>query len=322
MEKRDSLIAFTLTLMKHTDQDHVITRRKIQEKMNTIFHISCGRKMIYRLAERLNQIPYFKVTYDESKHGYCLNQFYFTKGEILLLVTILHLLPFLSASESDALIAKLLRFLPITYEEVFTNCVYNPNSRKTANNNLITNIEIITQAVSRNTRITFDYLHYNTDKQLITINHEPISAEPRFIIYQDNSLYLVATGTRFPGNTIFRLDKITNLSITDEPCSLFDFKGDATEYAERTYYMFAEDSITVEFLCHNDKLDYMIETFGKRIIPIQTDADHFRFTALISHTAAKLIAMRWADHVEILSPSSLRKELADLFEQRAASYRA
>ena len=320
MDKRDSILALILLLLKKTDQDHVLMRSKIEQIMEAEYHIRMRRKMTYELIHRINRLLFFTIIYDEHRRGYYLESAFFSRGEILLICNAIHNMNFINQSESEHLIIKLKYALSDSYEKAYNSCIYTPNRKKTENSNLMRNIETITRATAANKRISFDYQHYEMNKKLHIVNTSPIVVEPRFIIYQDNNPYLIATGTKYEDQGHFRIDKITNLSITNIECSPFDYEHDATIYAERKIYMFSEEDQWVTFEAENEILDYVIETFGKSPNLLPTSNNSFRFTARISKKSAFLFAMRYFDHVKIIEPSEIRNDFLALIRRRLENY--
>ena len=320
------MLALLQILLVHTDQDHILTRKQLFALLKQEKQVTMDKKTFYRYIDQLNRNRYIKIVYDQKCQGYYLEKFYFTRGEILLLCNAIHNFNFVGKSDSDSLIHRFKQLMPSSYFNVFQQSIYMPNNKKTENTELMTNIEVITRAIAQNQKISFDYLHYGKDKELHPVNHRgPIIVEARFIIYQNNNAYLLATGSKYKDSKFapFRIEKITNLTITKEDCSPFDYEMDAAKYASRKYYMLAEPNTKVTFLCKTEKLDYMLETFGREPMLIwNSDETEFRFTTSISRSSAILFAMEWFDYVEIVYPEDLRQEFAQKIRKGLRRYAA
>lgn len=320
MDKRDSIIALALVLLKKTDRDHVLRRSEIEDEIEKTYQIKIHRKMTYDLIHRLNSFPDFKVVYDASRRGYYLESAFFSRAEILFLCNIFHNVPFINQAESNELIRKLKVVMSEPYVKAFNDCIYMPNNRKTTNTDLMKNIDTITRAVAIRKKISFNYQHYSYDKKLHIVNNTPIVIEPRFVIYQDNYPYLVASGTKYEDLGHFRVDKIRDLAITDLDCGYFDFQTDATVYAQRKIYMFAEEDTWVSFKADRSILDYVFETFGTSVNCISIDESTFQFSARMSRISSILFGMRYLDHVTITGPADIRKEFSELLHRRIKEY--
>ena len=103
--------------------------------------------------ELLRDFGYEISEYDGN--GYYLMERQFEKAEILLLCNAIHASHFISSKQSDELIKKLLDTQSKYDHKEFKDKVYMANPLKTSNKQLLFNIEIVSQAIKENRKISF-----------------------------------------------------------------------------------------------------------------------------------------------------------------------
>ncbi len=95
---------------------------------------------------------------------------------------------------------------------------------------------------------------------------------------------------------------------------------DPYEYSRTRLYMYSGDPITVQFLCDEQALDYMIDIFGKDITIQKQEDDKYLLFTKIGKIGAKLLAQQYMEHIRIVAPNDLRDEFVDLLRSTLESY--
>ena len=89
----------------------------------------------------------------------------------------------------------------------------------------------------------------NQDLQLVKKDDEIRIIEPRYIVYADARPYLIVTGRKDQQITHYRLDRICNACLINEPSNP-DFEAeDAYSYANNKLFMFSGDMIKARIKC-------------------------------------------------------------------------
>ncbi|MSS58444.1 WYL domain-containing protein [Erysipelotrichaceae bacterium Oil+RF-744-GAM-WT-6] len=310
MHDRRTMAAVVIILIENTDQDHCMPRREIERRLLEDYEISIRRKTFGLIIRDIQEFG-FTVVYDPHRRGYYLERFFLDQGEIILLCSMIHCLGFINIPESEQLIQKLMRLTSRYKNNELRMNIFRSNERKTLHQNFIIQVELLMNAIAKNRKVTFDYYHYDFDKELHQANTTMIIVEPRYITFANSEFYLVVTGGKHPGLMHYRLDRIENLRMLDIPCSQFDYTEDAAGYAGNQLFMFSGERISVTFLCEKRMLDYVIDQFGKEVPLYRTDDNHFEFTIRVTRIGAILFCSRFLDEMTIIFPEDLRDEMHD-----------
>ena len=115
----------------------------------------------------------------------------------------------------------------------------------------------------------YDYNKYGLDKQLHKSSFQ--RATPYQLILHNQRYYLMAY-SGYWGNMVFhRLDKISNMSVYDQPAKkLREIDGyksgiDYKKISSAMPYMYTDEPKNIEFIAHRGIVDQIIDWFGKDI---------------------------------------------------------
>lgn len=320
-EKKQSVLAVLDILITYSDENNILSAKEIMNYLKNIYNIEIERRTLYSNIDMLEQAGYIISKFDDNAKGYFLEERQFDKGEILLLCNAIHASHFISIRQSDRLINKLLKTLSKNERSEFKEKVYMPNNQKTINNELIYNIELVSEAIRDRKLIEFEYLTYNYNKELVNKREKTYKVEPRYIVYNDSKAYLIGTNKDYYNFVHYRLDRMHKAHLLDEKVKKLNNDTDAYEYAKNKLFMFGGERIKVIFKCHKDVLNHMIDTFGSEAKIKKLDAEHFILTVYTYSQGAKYFAQQYLDAVEVLEPLQLRKEIKNDIEKALKLYK-
>ena len=321
-EKKQSVLALLDILVENTDEDHILSTRQLQELLQTKYNLNIERRTLYSNLEMLEQSGYVISRYEDNGKGYFLEERQFDKGEVLLLCNAIHASHFISDRQSSQLIRKLLSTQSRYQAAEFNNAVYLPNPQKTPNKELMYNVSLISEAIRDKKEISFTYMKYDRNKNMVPRRKEPYVTEPRYIVYSESRGYLIATNKKHPESfTHYRLDRISKATMQDVPVNPLRNPRDAYEYARNKLFMYGGETSHVMFRCHESIMDAMIDIFGTELFITPQDDHYFTFWTNTSKTGARYLAQQYLDSMEILQPEELRQEFLSDLERVVDNYR-
>lgn len=320
MEKQLCTYALKEILEEHTDHSKTIRAKQIMDILENFYDMKISRKKLYSSLRQLEELGN-TITYDPHSKGYKLENRLFSKGEVFILCNAVHASNFISQEISNSLIGKLLKSLSKADRNEYNDEVFKPNPKKADNNELMHNIEIASTAISEHKKMSFRYMHYNSQKELKPVSESSILIEPRYICYVDGRPYLIIEGGREPGFMHFRLDRICDAKVSKTNCVLPFNRIDAYEYANNKLFMFAGKDVKVKIRCKKRILDTMIDLFGRSIILRDFDDDHYEFSVTVNDNGIIFLAQQYLDVIEIISPPDIRLRINKLFACAAALYK-
>lgn len=333
-------------LRKYTDADHRLSQREIQDILETEYHMTAERKAIRRNLMDLIDFGY-ELEYSESvrmtrnpqtgelEETSILSDFYlvrdFTDGELRLLIDSLLFSTHVPYSQCKELVEKLERLSNTYFRSRIKHIARMPED-KTDNRQIFLNIELLDEAISKKRKISFHYLEYGMDKKL---HHRtrPDGTVREYIInpYQmavrEGKYYLICNYDKYDDISNYRLDRIADIKVLDEPVKPFEqlrwANGktfDLAAYMKTHPYMYSSDNIWVKFRVCRDMVSDIIDLFGSDIRFSDEDEGHVTVSTFTNEMAAEQFAKNYGPCVVILEPRNLRERVKDTLEQTLKCY--
>ena len=319
-EKKISAFALLKILEEYSDEEHPLTQPKLLELVNTIYHITLDRRTLYSNIEMLQGFGYDISTFAENGRGYYLRERQFEASQIFLLCNEIHASRFIPKRSSKELIDKLLSTQSRYFRNDFKSMVFVENNKKKENKEFFLNLEILSEAIRDSKAVSFAYLKYDLNKQLVERREEPYVFSPYYLVYNQDKTYLIGKSKNHDSFTHFRVDRMKKLKISEEPYIQLNKKEDPYEYARNKIYMFNGDEERIAIRCKMNILDDVIETFGNDIRLI-ADKDGFVAHVKSAREGMVYFALQYAKYLEVLEPEDLRKEIADVLKQALKNYK-
>ena len=315
--KKLAIIRILQILHKHSDADHPLTQDEIATYLLNDYGIELERKAIGKNIAILRD--YFCDDNDvecdivSDKHGSYMLSRPFEDSELRMLIDGVLASRHITANHSKKLIEKLCN-LSNTYFRSHVKNIYSVNDwSKTDNAALFLNIDIIDGAIEEGKKVAFVYNKYGEDKKLHKSSDNV--ASPYQLILHNQRYYLMACNERWGNMTYYRLDRITDMRLLDEPATpLRSVEGyesgiNYKEIATSLPYMFTDKPEHVEFLCDGWVLDHAVDWFGDNA-RISRQGERYKVSVRVSPMAMEYWAMQYLNAVEITFPQSLRQKIA------------
>ena len=184
---------------------------------------------------------------------------------------------------------------------------------------------MIDTAIEEGKQIHYDYNKYGIDKKPHKSSHQYVS--PYLMILHNQRYYLMAY-SEYWGNMVFhRLDRITNMTVADKIATPIRSvpgyeKGiDYKELSSAMPYMYTDRPEYIEFVADAGIIDQIIDWFGSDIRIAKTDEESkVRISVKASPNAMVHWAMQYIDHVEIISPESMRDRICESLKNGMKKY--
>ena len=318
--KKLALLRILQILEQYSDIDHPLKQEDIARYLDRDFGIVIERKAIGRNILLLKDAGYDILS---DRRGCYLVSREFEDSELRLLIDGVLASKHITAKHSKELIEKLCS-LSNKYFRSHVKNIWSVNEwSKTDNQALFYNIEIVDAAIEQGKQIAFWYNKYGADKKLHkTSDHR---ATPYQMVLRNQRYYLIACNEKWKNLGHYRLDRITDIRLTDEPATpLRSLPGhesgiDYKEYATSLPYMFTDKPESVEFLADLAIIDQIVDWFGDNA-RIEQSGDKLKVSVKVSPMAMEYWAMQYLNSVEILSPASLRERIASNLEAARGKY--
>jgi predicted DNA-binding transcriptional regulator YafY len=197
--------------------------------------------------------------------------------------------------------------------------VYNLSDKDIKNSQLFYNIEDLDDAISGGKKVAFCYNDFGADKKL----HPRINSDGearRYIVnpYRmataNGRYYLIANYDKYDNISHYRVDKISDIKILDEPVKKqkeLSENINLPKHMAEHIYMFSGESERVTMKIEKFLVNDVIDWFGKEVRFYDETEDEVTASVVVNLQAMRYWAMQYANHVEVLKPQKLRKQIKE-----------
>ncbi len=311
-------------LLKKTDDSHGMTMQEIIDELDA-YGITVERKTVYADLEALQHYGVDVIgARQDNTYYYHVGAREFELAELKLLVDSVQSAKFITEKKSRQLIKKI-EGLASEYEgQQLQRQVYVTGRIKASNEFIYYNVDKIHEAISRNSKIRFQYFQWNIKKQQeLRHNGKWYCISPWALSWDDENYYLIGYDQEVKEIRHYRVDKMLELEVMREKREGGeDFcKFDITDYTKKIFGMFdgEEELVTLQF--ENNLAGVVIDRFGRGVTFFSVDENHFEIKVKVAVSRQFLgwvIAL--GDGVEVTSPESVIERIRKIGEEIGQKY--
>ena len=227
------------------------------------------------------------IVYDPKKKGFYARQLKYELADIILLAECVYATKFISGRDEERLIGVIGDLVSEHQAEKIFHDTYTVGRVKTFNKATVGNAHTLYYAMSSDKakkkvpqKVSFSYLTHdigNVDKPVERKTKYVVS--PYKLLINDGNYYLLAYVNEKQGIKTFRVDRIKNVVLMDEPREgekVFAALNLKT-FTQSHFGMFSGEKVNVSLRCIPPLLDTMIDRFGtKGVLYSRADDRHFR----------------------------------------------
>lgn len=310
-------------MLERTDEEHYITMPEIMGALKE-YDITAERKSIYA---DLRDLETFGIDVEGEQVG---NRYHyhvvnrpFEMPELKLLVDAIQSSKFITARKTNDLIRKLETFVSRYDAMKLQRQVYVSGRIKTMNESIYYTVDEIHNAISENKKICFQYFQWNVKKEM-ELRHGGAyyRISPWGLSWDDENYYLVGYDSDAQMIKHYRVDKMLNLRMIDERREGRDHfkKLDMADYAKKSFGMYGGKEQDVKMLVENHLAGVMIDRFGKDIMMVPVDKEHFSVKVQV-HVSRQFLGwvISLGEGIKIIGPDEvagqMKQEIKRLVEQ-------
>ncbi len=234
----------------------------------------------------------------------------FELPELKLLIDAVSSSHFISAQKSEVLIEKLSSLASEHQRQQLAPRIFATDRIKANNTKAYYVLDQITEAIQEKKQVRFQYTDYDQDKNLI-LRHDGAFYEvsPYACLWNDDFYYLVAYSENKGKVITFRVDRITNLSISEVDAVPEPKDFEIEVFASQVFEMYDGNEQEVELICDNILMRNVIDQFGEDIQTEKISDTQFKATVKVS-TSPTFYAwvFRFAGMMRIAGPECVRNE--------------
>lgn len=310
-------------LMQNSDENHPVSMAQIIDELAKN-GISAERKSIYDDIEALRLFGFDILQVKGKSGGYYIGERNFELPELKLLVDSVQSSKFITQDKTYKLIRKIEGLASVYDGQLLQRQVFVSNRVKSMNESIYYTVDVISDAITRNRKICYQYFEYTVNKERVfRHNGKFYEVSPFALIWDDENYYMLAWDSSAEKMKHYRVDKMFKVSMSDsvrEGTAEFE-KVDMSAYTKTVFGMFGGNEQKVKLRFSNRLAGAVMDRFGRDIILIKDSAEHF--TVTISVVASQQF-LAWVfgfgSDAEILSPEDVRAEMKKLAQDIADKY--
>ena len=298
-------------LTEYSDCEHKLRQNDIISLLRRKYGIECERKAVARNIEFLEQAGYDIVS---DGAGVYLAGRKFEAGELRFLIDAVLANRNICKLHTKELIKKLTEEGGKYFKNYARHVVNLDDWQKDENRDFFYNVELLCEAIDKGVKVRFFYNGYGEDKKLHRRRDKAALVNAYQLLLKNGHYYLACNYDGYDNMLYCRVDKITELSLTDtkrKPLTLLNGQKDGLNLGKlntRLPYMFEDAPARVEFITANgaeNMIDNVLDWFG-RDVRIEKLADgNYKFTVFAGMRAMRFWVLQFGKYVKVLSPQPL-----------------
>lgn len=294
-------------LLKYTDEDNTANAFDIIGFLEE-HGLKSDRRSIYKDIQEINSIYWMLendaqiedaidvieadkeseeklIVYDRKKKGFYARQLKYELADIILLAECVYATKFISGRDEERLIGVLGDLVSEHQAEKIFHETYTVGRVKTFNKATVGNAHTLYYAMSSDKekkkvpqKVSFSYLTHdigNVEKPVERKTKYVVS--PYKLLINDGNYYLLAYVDEKQGIKTFRVDRIKNVTLLDEPRE--GIKAFAAlnlkTFTQSHFGMFSGEKERVSLRCIPPLLDTMIDRFGTKGVEYSRAGDRY-----------------------------------------------
>ncbi|MBR0145570.1 MAG: WYL domain-containing protein [Eubacterium sp.] len=324
IDNRARLLLLASFLYEKSDENHGLSIDDIRIYLESV-GIPVNRKTLYKDIQCLNELGHDIVMEKIGRSVYYhIGARRFELAELRLMIDAVQASHFLTEQKTKDLIRKLQSLASDYDSKGLENNVYISGQRKAINKSIFYLVNDLHQAIRDDHKVRFQYFQWDVNKKA-ELRHEGAfyDVSPWAMLFDHENYYMVGYDNRIGKMHHYRVDKIKNLSIVQEPRegkAYFD-SYDMQAFTQSTFGMFHGNIEHVRIRASYDLAGVMIDRFGRKI-EIKDNKDgtfDFEVDVRVSDQfLGWIIAV--GENVRILSPESVIDRMKEIAKRLKIIY--
>ena len=231
---------------------------------------------------------------------------------------------FITEKKSNALIRKLETLVSKYDAQKLQRQVFVSGRIKTMNESIYYIVDAIHNAISENKKIKFQYYQWNVKKEMeLRHNGAWYHISPWGLSWDDENYYLVGYDSAAEKIKHYRVDKMLHIKLSKESREGKEYfkKLDMADYAKKSFGMFGGKEQTVKLMVKNNLSGVIIDRFGKDVMMIPTDDEHFIVNVDV-HVSRQFLGWVFSlgEYIKIVGPDDVVKQMQKEIERLIKQY--
>lgn len=327
MEQTKLRLLRVLSIIRESDEDHPITANQIVRQL-ALYGMQAERKAVLRDIAALQDYGYDILLLEDNKLGYYLASREFEDWELKVIMDAIAGAGFLTSENSEDLCKRIASLASKERQAVLRSATPVFSSVKNGDPTTKNAIDQLLTAIRKKKKVGFRYVSTGNDLEKHLRNDgAEYQISPYALIWRQDRYYLIGNYERYKTLSYYRLDRIRELRLLDEPIvpmeELLGPNADMQmkEYINRNLNNYGGKQTRIRLRVDADMTDLLVDTFGSDF-RIETVLDKKMIVSVTVSDGWGLNAwlLQHGDCVEILEPEEIRDEFVHILGQISEKY--
>ncbi|MDD4796790.1 MAG: WYL domain-containing protein [Eubacteriales bacterium] len=312
-------------LKKQTDAEHTLSVGALVELLARQ-GVQAERRAVNRDLDALEQFGVELVRSPKKDGGYYLARRDFDDAEVQVLIDAVQAARFIPAQQSRALVGKLMNLSSRHAQRELRREVFVDDRAKSTNAQLYDSIAALTQAIRKGRKVTFQYCSYNRYKKPVQRRGgEEYLVSPYALDWNNDAFYLIGQMGTLEKFTHFRVDRMQNVAVSDQPLLPYTAFYDQRElniadYVKRTFSMFEGAAQWVDIRFDDSLMTAVVDKLGVDVMTVpDSDGSFVLHTRLVVGPGLSAWLAHFGGQARILAPQEacvqMREHLCAMLAQ-------
>ena len=310
-------------LQERTDENHPMT---VAEMISALaaYDVAAERKSIYDDLEALRHYGLDIVQTKSKTTGYYVASRDFELPELKLLVDSVQSSKFITHKKTLALIKKIEGLASVHDGQLLQRQVYVRNRVKSMNESVYYNVDEISAAITGDRMIRFRYFEYSISKERrFRKEGGYYEISPYALMWDDENYYLLGWDTAAGQMKHYRVDKMTDISVSGESRDGKEHFGgvDMSAYNKKVFGMFTGEEENVKLRFGNHLVGAVIDRLGRDVFITPDGEEHFTVSTEVvvsPHFFAWITS--FGGGAQIIGPANVVEEMREHIQTVARLY--
>ena len=327
MENTKIRLLRILEILRETDEDHPYTAQQIIAQL-ALYGMAAERKAVLRNIAALQECGYDILLHPDNKRGYYLATREFEDWELKVLMDAAVGANFLTEENSTKLALKICALASADGQKTLRSATPIVSQVKNGNPATKNAIDLILTAIRRKKMISFQYLYTDSNlEKKLSYDGMRYLVSPYALIWRQDKYYLIGNYRKYQTLSYYRLDRIKNIEITEEPIvpaeQILGHNADwkLKEYVEQNLLNYSGDVTRVRLSVDRNMMGIIEDTFGDHYEVVSMDESRVIVAVTVSDGwGLNTWLIQHGDCVQILEPQRVREEAIRQIEMIRAKY--
>lgn len=313
-------------LKKETDAEHPLSIGAIVELLGKQ-GVETERRSVSRDLDALEQFGVEIARSPQKTGGYYLARRTFEEAEVQVLIDAVQAARFIPAQQSRALVGKLMNLASRHAQRGMRREVFVDDRAKSCNPQVYDTIAVLTQAIRKGRKVSFQYCSYDRRKKRVARRDgEEYVVSPYALDWNNDAFYLIGQMGTLEKFTHFRVDRMENIAMSDEPLLPYSAFYDQRElniadYVKRTFSMFEGPAQWVDIRFDEALMTAVVDKLGADVMTVpQNDGSFVLHAKLVAGPGLFAWLAHFGAQAEILTPDTARVQIKQHLRSMLARY--